>query len=146
MFNPRDEFRLCYIARPFAYFTTANLTDQGDGQPVQWGDDWNDRPYQHNAGLPSAIEGEEIAVVCFTHDNYDEPADISARGFSVEDINSEQRAWLQPEYVTKDSTVIYAGDTVDEFVNKVESSGGTIWIDRDTAGKHFTGISRIYGG
>lgn len=37
--------RLCYIDGPWAYFTT---------QPVaeQWGDDWDDAPYEHNAGDP----------------------------------------------------------------------------------------------
>lgn len=40
-----DTLRLCYIDGPWAFFTTQPL-DQ------QWGDDWNDAPYEHNAGDP----------------------------------------------------------------------------------------------
>ena len=36
---------LCYVAANVAYFTTQALADQ-------WGDDWNDAPYEHNAGTP----------------------------------------------------------------------------------------------
>src|SRR5690349_11097121 len=36
---------LCYIDGAFAYFTTKPLAEQ-------WGDDWNDAPYEHNAGTP----------------------------------------------------------------------------------------------
>lgn len=36
---------LCYIDGPWAYFTTQNLHKQ-------WGDDWDDRPYECNAGSP----------------------------------------------------------------------------------------------
>lgn len=36
---------LCYVTSRFAWFTTAPLEKQ-------WGDDWNDRPYEHNAGDP----------------------------------------------------------------------------------------------
>lgn len=36
---------LCYVRSPWAYFTTRPLFEQ-------WGDDWNDAPYEHNAGEP----------------------------------------------------------------------------------------------
>jgi hypothetical protein len=38
---------LCYVApeSPWCYFTTKDLSEQ-------WGDDWNDAPYEHNAGPP----------------------------------------------------------------------------------------------
>lgn len=38
-------FKLCYVEGCFAYFTTAALDSQ-------WGDDWDDAPYEHNAGRP----------------------------------------------------------------------------------------------
>lgn len=41
-------FRLCYVEGDNAYFTTAPITGEGR----QWGDDWNDAPYEHNAGSP----------------------------------------------------------------------------------------------
>ncbi len=37
--------RLCYVEGSWAYFTTQELKNQ-------WGDDWNDTPYEHNAGDP----------------------------------------------------------------------------------------------
>jgi hypothetical protein len=36
---------LCYLDENWAYFTTQDLDKQ-------WGDDWNDAPYEHNAGPP----------------------------------------------------------------------------------------------
>ena len=36
---------LCYVEGNFAYFTTQPLAKQ-------WGDDWDDAPYEHNAGEP----------------------------------------------------------------------------------------------
>lgn len=36
---------LCYVESNQAYFTTQDLSKQ-------WGDDWNDAPYELNAGLP----------------------------------------------------------------------------------------------
>lgn len=36
---------LCYVDDKFAYFTTQELAKQ-------WGDDWDDAPYEHNAGEP----------------------------------------------------------------------------------------------
>ena len=37
--------RLCYIDSKCAYFTSQEIDKQ-------WGDDWNDAPYEHNAGEP----------------------------------------------------------------------------------------------
>lgn len=39
------EPKLCYVASNFAYFTTLPVEDQ-------CGDDWDDAPYEHNAGTP----------------------------------------------------------------------------------------------
>jgi hypothetical protein len=50
---------LCYIEGGTAYFTTQKIEDQ-------WGDDWNDAPYEHNAGLPyeaSRSRGEDWRIV-----------------------------------------------------------------------------------
>lgn len=40
-----QKYKLCYVKDNFAYFTTRDLDKQ-------WGDDWNDAPYEHNAGRP----------------------------------------------------------------------------------------------
>lgn len=36
---------VCYFDEPWLFFTSAPLA-------AQWGDDWNDAPYEHNAGTP----------------------------------------------------------------------------------------------
>lgn len=41
----KHDYKLCYISENIAYFTTLPLSEQ-------WGDDWNDAPYEHNAGPP----------------------------------------------------------------------------------------------
>lgn len=51
-----SEPRLCYVEDGFAYFTTQRLADQ-------WGDDWNDAPYEHNAGTPYEWR-EELGLGC----------------------------------------------------------------------------------
>jgi hypothetical protein len=40
-----DKHVLCYVSGPWAYFTSRPLSQQ-------WGDDWNDAPYEHNAERP----------------------------------------------------------------------------------------------
>lgn len=42
-----NDLRLCYVdpRDPWAYFTTQDIKDQ-------WGDDWEDSPYEHNSELP----------------------------------------------------------------------------------------------
>ena len=37
-------YKLCYVDGNEAWFTS--------DWKNQWGDDWNDRPYEHNAGSP----------------------------------------------------------------------------------------------
>ena len=39
--------QLCLVKLPWAWFTTCQLDRQ-------WGDDWNDAPYDCNAGYPYA--------------------------------------------------------------------------------------------
>ena len=38
------ELKLCYCANNNMYFTS--------DMSAQWGDDWDDRPYEYNAGTP----------------------------------------------------------------------------------------------
>lgn len=110
----------------YAYFTPIPLQDQ-------WGDDWDDAPYEHNAGIPyddlSQYGKFEIIKIPFGikstkvwvklpsyYGNGNSP-------FSVEDINTGAVAWLYA--ASKRSGVcIYAGDTIKEFfkkLNKIES-------------------------
>lgn len=44
---------LCYYDLSHAYFTTQSLDKQ-------WGDDWDDQPYEHNAGRPYNFDRHDI--------------------------------------------------------------------------------------
>lgn len=121
----------------YAYFTPVSLDEQ-------WGDDWDDYPYNENAGEPydssykekdANGEWKEYEIICvpfflpsgvvyFAKDwGYD-------RGcFSVEDINAGAVAWIYyPSPLPKTSKgalVIKAGDNPMEFIEKVEKINST---------------------
>ena len=91
-----NDFRLCYVDGPFAYFTTQKLSDQ-------WGDDWNDAPYEHNAGRPyewsetDKAPKWEILKVAFEAPLTTPDSDVSNCSYCVRDINKGQVAWLESE-------------------------------------------------
>ena len=119
---------LCYISNNFAYFTTRALSKQ-------WGDDWNDAPYEHNAGTPYYPRTEEdkweIKVVAYKHPNYATPGEAIGcnSGYSVEMINRKIEAWLA-DYWTRNSTLppIFAGTTMSEFIRMIRETGGTAGV------------------
>lgn len=107
----------------------------------QYGDDWDDAPYEYNSGEPydsNYINGEYIehhiikVDVPFKYDNgdgvpyyYQLPEDFAYNSpFSVETINQRVIAWL---YATEDSynphpyyAVIHGGDDIVEIFNKLK--------------------------
>ena len=107
----------------YAYFTPAELDKQ-------WGDDWNDRPYEYNAEIPydDYYEGDmkvelNIIKVPFwvpSDGGYEIrfPRDWSHDNspFSVQDINAGAVAWV---FDSKTRTAIYAGCGPDEFLDKI---------------------------
>lgn len=119
-FKPKD-FKLCYIENLFAYFTTKELTKQ-------WGDDWDDVPYEHNAGTPYKENGMEIVKVAYSadmetpqHGHYNSP-------FSVETINNGAIAWLRSSKWSKVKVVIPAGTSLEDFIYKIELVGGEVYL------------------
>ena len=124
MNNPEDYLKLCYIDEPWAYFTTQAL-DQ------QWGDDWDDAPYEHNAGEPYDSEFDkgdwQIIKVAYDGDLLTPNWNRLNSPYSVLDININQVVpWLQswkPKEVK-----IYAGASLHEFIEKVNSVGGCVYL------------------
>lgn len=125
----REEY-LCYVDPPFAYFTTQPL-DQ------QWGDDWDDAPYEHNAGdpypyLPDHDKDEEpwqIKKVAYTAD-LQTPAEYSGgfnSRFSVEQINKGRMPWLVTPSWLDTQVFIPAGIDLEEFYHLVNKAGGTVY-------------------
>lgn len=139
---------LCYIESQRAFFTTLALADQ-------WGDDWDDAPYEHNAGEPyiprcSWDSVNKVAVkdphdwnqdgtpkwhvfsVFFETDVYEAPATGYGNSpWSVQAINNGNVAWLgQTHYTGKSCKPIYAGTTYEEFCRLIAESGGAVYEPR----------------
>jgi hypothetical protein len=113
----------------YAYFTPIELKDQ-------WGDDWDDAPYEHNAGKPYDDIYEEsnrieygILQVPFYVGRYGWgvrfPEDWGQYGnspFCVRDVNSGAVAWIfasGPQRKEISGIAVHAGINPREFVEKV---------------------------
>lgn len=121
--------RLCFVdeSETVAYFTTQELCKQ-------WGDDWNDRPYQYNAGIPYShyYDYEDVYFVYEVHFRADlwVPAianyNSGPGGWSVEQMNRGELAWLVSDAIeSRDAKFIMAGTTLKEFFEIVDGMGGT---------------------
>lgn len=136
-----DDYRLCYIDRPWAYFTTQALDKQ-------WADDWNDAPYEHNAGSPytwnPTVHDRElkawianpeprwdIGMVAFSVNLCTPEEEHFNSPYSIEMINDKAVPWLQPYRWDREHEAnrveIWAGASYSEFVRLVHEAGGTIY-------------------
>lgn len=124
---------LCYVREPWAYFTTRKLADQ-------WGDDWNDAPYEHNAGEPyyysshdekEGREPWEIIRVAYDGD-WDTPSTNQHNSsWSVERINAGGVAWLQTsQWSSVPPVIIPAGATLERFTELIKQGGGNIYTQQ----------------
>lgn len=128
---------LCYVEGSCAYFTTQPLADQ-------WGDDWDDAPYEHNAGTPYEWRADkwdmatrtlvpndhprwEIVKVYFDGDLVTPDARYGNSPFSVEKINRGDVPWLEP-YMGH-GVRIMAGCTVSVFKDLVREAGGRVYVE-----------------
>ena len=111
----RKDLKLCYIDEGVAYFTN---------NEEQWGDDWNDSPYEHNAGTPYKEDGYEVLKIGFyVGHKYSEPCDyFYSNHFSVEEINCRFVPWLIPNSVK--IPPVFAGESIKDFSKKIESVNG----------------------
>jgi hypothetical protein len=130
----KKDFKLCFIAENFAYFTTQELGKQ-------WGDDWNDAPYEHNAGVPygpmvkssdyndDGTPKWEIYKVAYDYCGAETPAELAGGNsrYSVEAINNTLIPWLT-KYPDKK---LYAGASVEDFITFIEECGGTVYLPKE---------------
>ncbi len=110
---------LCYVEGSWAYFTHKSLAEQ-------WGDDWDDAPYEHNAGSPYDDDEANIILVAFR--GLQSPEDYCGANspYSVQMINRGAVAWLTDRW--GDSGVnIPAGVTLTEFKALVKEAEGTVY-------------------
>ena len=129
--------KLCFIddEKSCAYFTEKEVTEQ-------WGDDWNDAPYEHNAeppyeydydapeqgvkngaGIYPKITIEKIffELPCY----YNVPrTNYLNSPYSVEDINKGVVAWIWT-----DNFKLFAGTTIEEFIATIQNNGGKIYTE-----------------
>lgn len=110
-----NKYILCYIDNKFAYFTNKPLSEQ-------WGDDWDDAPYQYNAGVP--YEDEEGQIIKVVYDGYFEQVYDASQNKSVADINIGKDAWLIC-YTTNEK--IYSGASIEEFKSFITRNDGNIY-------------------
>jgi hypothetical protein len=132
---------LCYVDEHWAYFTTQSLQKQ-------WGDDWDDKPYEHNAGDPYAPNcfhySDERGSVKNPQDwNKDgtpkwEIIKVAWDGYfsppceghlnstwSVKDINHKCIPWLSRPY---DKPLnIWAGTSLSKFKKLIREGGGSVY-------------------
>lgn len=134
--TPDPEPVLCYVDGPWAYFTTQALSEQG-------GDDWNDAPYQHNAGDPYEPCGDQAGAWRIVRVAFEpgiamsSPADTEGR-YSVDDVNARLIPWLaELDYRacrTDPRTVIWAGTTLSQFIAVIQATGGHVYLESPRVG------------
>lgn len=109
-----DHCKLCYIYKNTAYFTSKELDEV-------WGDDWDDAPYEHNAGEPYDYD----LTICFDGEVLHDPAYMQYNSrYSVKSINAGAAAWLTDD----DKVSIPAGVSPSEFVKKVIEAGDRVYL------------------
>lgn len=113
--NRDKEFKLCLVLDNQAWFTTQDVTKQ-------WGDDWDDAPYEHNAGPPYEdmdCAPYEIKKVYWESDKFMNRDNGINSDFSVNQINSGRFGWISyccDKYIHE----IHAGTTLEEFKKLVD--------------------------
>jgi len=134
--NPN--LKLCYIDGAWAYFTTQALADQN-------GDDWNDAPYECNAGAPYGWEKYDaergrapwvIQKLAYDSPTLETPEQMvpSNSPYSVDMINEGIVPWLT-SYGRGKTIKVMAGADVWEFTQKVIESGGMVYWPFDQIGE-----------
>ncbi len=119
---------LCFIKNGVAYFTTQELK-------AQTGDDWDDTPYEINAGPPYSAEGNDAhwTISAYRYPrHFMTPAELagSYSPYSVEDINAGAVAWLYSAQ-NGERIAIYAGTTLSEFKRIMAPTGGIMPAERE---------------
>ncbi len=112
---------LCYAEEGEAWFTTQDLRNQ-------WGDYWGEKSYKRVSGHPHAYtkydreEGLEIWDIVRV--SFSGPFSLPHPSMSVEEINAKKAPWLSASSSQTSPIEIFAGTTLDEFVDMVTAAGG----------------------
>lgn len=135
------DYKLCLVKYPYVYFTNLSLDKQ-------WGDDWNDTPYEHNAGAPykwHVVDGERIENDVFdvmVAGGFEAPESyVSNSEYSVEEINDYRKTWwLRTDRCNVGVPIIelWAGATFAEFLEAARQIEAIIytpieWLTKEVA-------------
>ena len=135
--DAKIEYKLCYVKNGKAWFTS-NFENQ-------WGDDWDDAPYEHNAGEPYTEDYKQeslgvengraiypeipMKTLYFELPDYYlyEPCDMFVNSpYSVKDINKGAVAWIH----TQDFN-INAGTEIEDFIDIIKEHGGCVYLKEE---------------
>jgi len=124
------DYKLCYVEDRVAYFTNISLKKQT-------GDDWNDRPYEHNAGEPYSKKKDQIIKLMYSGYDINTPAELHPPNspYSVDMINAGAVAWLAGRGFDYEPLYIQAGATIKEFIGKIEQMGGEVYYPESSLDK-----------
>ena len=115
-------FRLCYVDGPWAWFTTR------DPFTEQWGDDWDDAPYQDNAGDPYEWRPDRgVPEYRLLKVAYDGPLYTPEESLSVQEINQTGTPWLVSALYVEAEVEIVGGTLFHEFERAVRQAGGRVY-------------------
>ena len=103
-----NDFKLCYFKNNFAYFTSDFEN--------QTGDDWNDAPFDSNAGIPYDHKGTIVFKIALYGDFSSAQDDQYSRPTSVDDINKGFIPWLDNGWNSDTTWTIHGGISYLEFL------------------------------
>ena len=120
-------YKLCYVDN-FDYSRYGGFLYFTDDFEHQWGDDWDDAPYQHNAGepYPGGTHGGHIRIFGYTNADVQTPSMQTGISYSVEDINSGIVPWLFEQYSRR---MLFAGASIAEarkFMREIGAKFGEL--------------------
>lgn len=125
MTNKYNNYQLCYVDN-LSDCGTMELWFSKEDYTKVWGDDWDDAPYEHNAGEPyseikDGIKNDYIKIIinCVDYTVILAPCSHTLNSnFSVEDINiRKQIPWLR-----NDDFNIWAGTTLEETLSLLKNT------------------------
>ena len=127
---------LCFVSRPWAYFTTQSLSDQ-------LGDGWTDKPWTQAGGphlhrhynpehKPNKWEIYKIAYDGFWTLPYNIYPDTNHP--TVSSINNDKSIpWLRSDFhFLPEKFVVMAGTTLFDFCKLMQANGGNAYIPTNT--------------
>lgn len=124
--SDKSDYGICYVNYPWVYFTKS-VKDQ-------WGDDWDDAPYQHNAGRPYGYPDRNDAypdTFAIAVASKLQPPEDTGYNVSVEAINEGDIPWLSTPRWIDEEVQLHAGDSYEEVVSAINDLGGTVFVPRD---------------